>query len=201
MNNCTLEFSTNTTTIFFLEDQLYSHLALFYFWHSLAGVFLQVNRKYVLLWFYQVYFFLHYLIFFFKIFWILISINNGSLEGRGTGIDHYLAGILFDKENNIKICSPHLFNIMFCTSQIPSLAYGTTSGRVLMSEYKCGICTNKQLLWEKEFTLMKKYLEHLCKVGNINVLVLDAGSNFRYFDFFVECPTDLQAVHEMALYL
>ena len=34
-----------------------------------------------------------------------------------------------------------------------------------------------------------------------NVLVLDAGSNFRYFDFFVECPTDLQAVHEMALYL
>ena len=34
-----------------------------------------------------------------------------------------------------------------------------------------------------------------------NVLVLDAGSNFRYFDFFVGCPTDLQAVHEMALYL
>ena len=90
---------------------------------------------------------------------------------------------------------------MFCTSQIPSLAYGTTSGRVLMSEYKCGICTNKQLSWEKEFTLMKKYLEHLCKVGNINVLVLDAGSNFRYFDFFVKYPTDLQAVHEMALYL
>lgn len=36
-----------------------------------------------------------------------------------------------------------------------------------------------------------------------NVLVLDAGSNLRYFDFLVECPTDLQAkpVHEMALYL
>ena len=115
-------------------------------------------------------FFLHYLIFFFKIFWILISISNGSLEGRGMGIDHYLAGILFDKENTIKMCPPHLFNIMFCTSQIPSLAYGRTFGRVLMSEYKCGICTNKQLSWEKEFTLMKKYLEHLCKVGNIMFL-------------------------------
>ena len=106
----------------------------------------------------------------FQNFLILISINNGSLEGRGTGIDHYLAGILFDKESTIKMCSPHLFNIMFCTSQIPSLAYGRTSGRVLMSEYKCGICTNKQLSWEKEFTLMKKYLEHLCKVGNIMFL-------------------------------
>ena len=63
-----------------------------------------------------------------------------------------------------KILSKCVLHIMFCTSQIPSLAFGRTSGRVLMSEYKCGICTNKQLSWEKEFTLMKKYLEHLCKV-------------------------------------
>ena len=106
----------------------------------------------------------------FQNFLILISINNGSLEGRGTGIDHYLTGILFDKENTIKICSPHLFNIMFCTSQIPSSACGRTSGQVLMSEYNCGICTNKLLSREKEFTLMKKYFEHLCKVGNIMFL-------------------------------
>ena len=41
------------------------------------------------------------------------------------------------------------------------------------------------------------------KVGKYNVLVLDAGSNLRYFDFLIECPTDLQAkpIHEMGSYL
>lgn len=188
MNNCTLEFSTNTTTIFFLEDQLYSHLALFYFWHSLAGVFLQVNRKYVLLWFYQVYFSFIIWYFFSKFFEFLSSstmdpLKEGELELIIIWLEFY-----FIK----KILSKYVLHICLI------LCFALVKYHVWVQVWD---------LYQQAAIMGKRIYFHEEVFGTslqgwkYNVLVLDAGSNFRYFDFFVECPTDLQAVHEMALYL
>ena len=109
MNNCNLKFSTDFYKLFFFRDKLYSHPALSYIWHSLADVRLQFNVKYVLPFFF---------------------INNRSLEGRGTGIDQYLSRTWLTKENIINMCSPQFCDIIFCTCQMSSLAYGKTSGQV-----------------------------------------------------------------------
>ena len=55
-------------------------------------------------------------------------------------------------------------------------------------------------LSQQATTMVKKFTY---KVGKYNVLVPDAGSNLRYFDFWIKCPTDLQAkpIHEMGSYL